>query len=118
MNNSLLVHSLDSLNHLSGNMKNCLEVKLSAALLEQVLKGLSEHVHHHYVIHLAILSFLITYEMEIWYSGFASQFVNKFGLPEKHDMLLVLDSLLDFSCEEITCLFLLDLVDVSKGTSS
>jgi len=112
------MHGLDSLNHLSGDMENCLEVKLSAALLEQVLKRLSEHVHHHYVIHLAILGFLITYEMEIWYSGFASQFVNKFGLPEKHDMLLVLDSLLDFSCEEITCLFLLDLVDVSKGTSS
>jgi len=56
--------------------------------------------------------------MEIWYSGFTSQFVDKFRLPEKHDMLLVLDSLLDFSCEEISGLFLLDLVDVSKGTSS
>ena len=118
MNNPFFMHSLDSLDHLSGDMENCLEIELSSALLEQVLKRLSEHVHHHYVIHLAILSFLITYEMEIWYSGFTSQFVDEFGLPEKHDMLLVLNSLLDFSCEEISGLFLLDLVDVSKGTSS
>ena len=112
------MHSLDSLDHLSGDVKHRFEVELPSALLEQVLEGLSEHVHHHYVIHLAILSFLITYEMEIGYSGFTSQFVDKFGLPEKHDMLLVLDSLLDFSCEEISCLLFLDLVDVSKGTSS
>ena len=112
------MHSLDSLDHLSCDVENCLQIKLSSALLEQVLKRLSEHVHHHYVIHLAILSFLITYEMEIGYSGFTSQFVDKFGLPEKHDVLLVLDSLLDFSCVEISCLLFLDLVDVSKGTSS
>jgi len=112
------MHSLDPLDHLSRDMKDSLEIKLSSALREQVLKRLSEHVHHHYVIYLAILIFFITHEMEIWYSGFTSQFVDEFGLPEKHDMLLVLDSLLDFSCEEISGLFLLDLKYFSKGTSS
>ena len=102
MNNPFFMHSLDSLDHLSGDMENCLEIELSSALLEQVLKRLSEHVHHHYVIHLAILSFLISYKMKIGYSGFTSQFVDKFGLPEKHDVLLVLDSFLDFSCKEIS----------------
>jgi hypothetical protein len=34
---ALLVHLLDSLNHLSGNAKNSLQVKLAAALLEQIL---------------------------------------------------------------------------------
>ena len=63
MNNPFFMHRLDSLDHLSGDVKNSLKVKLSSVFLEQVLKRLTEHVHHHYVIHLAIISLLITYEM-------------------------------------------------------
>lgn len=60
------MHSLDSLDHLSGDVKHRFEVELPSALLEQVLEGLSEHVHHHNVVHLTILGFLISHEMEIW----------------------------------------------------
>jgi hypothetical protein len=63
MNDSLLVDNLDSLDHLNGNVQDSIEVELSSAFLEQVFEGLAEHVHDHDVVHLAILSFLITNEM-------------------------------------------------------
>ena len=40
-------------------MEHCFEVKLASALLKEILKTLAEEVHHHHVIHLAILSLLI-----------------------------------------------------------
>ena len=40
-------------------MEHCFEVKLASALLKEILKTLAEKVHHHHVIHFAILSLLI-----------------------------------------------------------
>jgi hypothetical protein len=56
--------------------------------------------------------------MQIWHSCFPSKFMNEFGLPEKHDMLCVLNSLLDLCCEKVSCLSLLYFIDISEGTAS
>lgn len=48
-------------------------------------------------------------------TSFASQFVDQFGLPEQHHVLLVLDCFLHFGCEEFACLFLFDFEDFTKG---
>ena len=45
--------------HLNRDMEHCFEVKLASALLKEILKTLAEKVHHHHVIHFAILSLLI-----------------------------------------------------------
>jgi hypothetical protein len=63
MNDALLVDDLDSLDHLGGNMKHGFQVKLAAALLEQVLERLAEQIHNHDVEHFSILSFLVADEM-------------------------------------------------------
>lgn len=42
VDDSLFMDGLDSLNHLHSNMKACLEIKLTSALLELVLKTLSK----------------------------------------------------------------------------
>ena len=39
-NNALFMDDLDALDHLDGDMETCLEVKLAAALLEQILERL------------------------------------------------------------------------------
>lgn len=72
MNDALFVNNLDSLDHLYSNMKYGLEIKLAAALLEQVFERLTEQVHNHDVIHLAIFGLLITNEMEVWNCGLTS----------------------------------------------
>ena len=63
MNDSLFVHDLNSLDHLNGDVQNCIEIELSTALLEQVFEGLTEHVHDHDVVHLSVLCLLISNEM-------------------------------------------------------
>jgi len=40
VNNALFMDNLDALDHLDGDMETCLEVKLAAALLEQILERL------------------------------------------------------------------------------
>ena len=63
MNNAFLVDNLDSLDHLGGHMKNGLQVKLAAALLEQVLERLAEQIHNHDVEHFTVLGLLVADEM-------------------------------------------------------
>ena len=74
--------------HLHGDVEHSLEVELSAALLEEVFKTLSKQVHDHDVVHLAVLSLLVSHEMQEGHEGLASQLVNQLALPEKHDMSL------------------------------
>ena len=69
-------------------MEDCLEVKLATTLLEEVFQTLTQQVHHHDVIHLAILRLLVTDEMEEGDKGLASKLVNELALPEQHDMAL------------------------------
>ena len=47
MDNSLLVHLLNPLDHLRANQQHRLEVELALARLEQVLDGGSEQIHDH-----------------------------------------------------------------------
>ena len=118
MDDSFLVHNLDSLDHLDGDVEAGLEVEFSSALLEVVFETLAEEVHDHDVVHLAILGLLVADEVEIGNRRLASQLVDQLRLPEKHNMLRVFHSLFNFSSEEITCLSLLYLIDFSEGTTS
>jgi len=78
MDDALFMNNLDSLDHLNGDVEYGLEVELATALLEQILEGLTEEVHHHNVVHLAIFSLLVTNEMEVGNCGLTSQLMNKF----------------------------------------
>lgn len=49
MDDSLLVHLLNALDHLRADKQHRLEVELALARLEQVLNGGSEQVHDHHV---------------------------------------------------------------------
>lgn len=42
VDDALFVNDLDALNHLHGDVENCPQVKLAAALLEQILERLPE----------------------------------------------------------------------------
>lgn len=77
MNDALFMDNLDSLDHLDCNVENGLEVELAAALLEQVLEGLTEQIHDHNVVHLAIFGLLVTDKMEVWDCGLTSQLMNE-----------------------------------------
>lgn len=118
MNDSLFVHDLDSLDHLDSHVEDCLEIKFSAALLEKVFKRLTEHVHDHNVVHLSIICLFVTDEMEVGNCGLSSQLMDEFGLPEQHDVFLIFDSLFNLGSKEITSLLLLNLVDLTKGSTS
>jgi hypothetical protein len=70
------------------------------------------------MVHFAVFGFLITNEVKIWHGGFTSKLVDELRLPKEHDMLLVLDSLLNLSGEMVSCLLLLDPVDLTEGTTT
>jgi hypothetical protein len=95
MDDSFLVHNFDSLYHLHRNVQHRLQIELSSALLEQIFQTLAEHVHHHHVVHFAILGLLVAYEMQIRDSSFSSELMDELRLPEQHNVLLVFDGLLD-----------------------
>ena len=78
--------------HLNGNVEACLEVELATALLEKVLERFAQQVHHHDVIHLAVLSLFITNEMKERHEGLSSELVDQLALPEEHDVSLHFDS--------------------------
>ena len=65
MDDPLLVHDLDPLYHLDGYVQYCLQIELSAALLELVLQALSEQVHDHDMVHLTIFGLFVADEMQI-----------------------------------------------------
>ena len=75
-------------------MEHCLQIELASALLEKILKRLAEQIHNHHVVHLTVVSLLITDEVEEGHESLASHFVNELGLPEEHDMPLHFDSFL------------------------
>ena len=118
MDDSLLVDDLDSLDHLDGDVEASLEVKFPSALLEVVFETLAEEVHDHDVIHLTILRLLVSDEMQIRNRRLAPQLMNQFRLPEKHNVLGIFHSLLNFGSEEVSCLSLLHLIDFSEGTTT
>ena len=118
MDDALLVDDLDTLDHLHGDVQDGFEVELATALLEEIFEGLTEQVHNHDVVHLAVLGLLVTNEVQIWNRRLAAQLVDEFGLPEEHDMLLVLDGLLNLGSEEITGLPLFNFVELTEGTAT
>ena len=118
MDDSFFVDHLDSLDHLHGDVQNGLEVESPPALLEQIFERFAEHVHDHDVVHLTVLGFLVTNEVKIGYSRLSSKFVDELGLPEKHDMLLILYGFLNLSGQIVTSLLFLDLVNLTKGTTA
>lgn len=65
---------------------------------------------------LVIGGFLISYVVQIRDVRFTSQFMNEFALPEKHNVLLMLDSFLNFGRDDLIGLLLLALIDFSKST--
>lgn len=118
MDDTFLVNDLDSLDHLHSDMQDSLKIELSAALLEQVFERLTEQVHHHDVVHLTVFSLLVSHEVEVRHGGLSSQLVNQFGLPEQHDVLLVLHGLLHLGSKVVSGLSLLDFVKLSESTAS
>jgi len=118
VDNALFVDNFDPLDHLNGDVQDSLEVEFATALLEQVFERLSEQVHYHNVVHLAIFGLLVTNKMEVWYSGLSSELVDEFGFPEKHDVLLVLHGFFNLGGEEVSGLFLLHLVEFTEGTTA
>jgi len=118
VDNSLFVDHLDALDQLHRDVQHRLEIELAPALLEEVLQTLAEHVHNHDMEHLSVLGLLITHKVEIRHRSLPSELVDELGLPEKHDVLLVFDSLLNLSGEEVSCLLLLHLVDFSKRSAT
>ena len=55
---------------MNSDTEHSLEVKLAAALLEEVFKGLSKKVHNHNMVSLVILGFLISDEVKIRHTGY------------------------------------------------
>ena len=78
MDDSFFMDSLDSLDHLDCNVETSLQIKLSPAFLELVLKTLSKEIHDHDMVHLAILCLLITHKMQVRNGSLASQLVDQF----------------------------------------
>ena len=70
------------------------------------------------MVHLAILGLLISHEVQIGHGCLSSQFVDQFGLPKQHNVLGVLDGLLDLGSQEVARLSLLDLVDLTECATS
>jgi hypothetical protein len=73
---------------LKSNVADRLQVELTAALLEKILKTLAEEVHDHDMVLLSLVSFFISYVVKTGDAGLSAQFVDKFALPEKHNVLL------------------------------
>ena len=69
-------------------MEDTLEVELAPTLLEEVLETLAQKVHHHDVIHLAVLCLLVADEVQEGHKGLATELVNELALPKQHDMPL------------------------------
>ena len=77
MDDAFFMNYLDALDHLNRDVKNSFEVELMVALLEKIFQRLSELVHHHDVIHFAILSFFIAHEMKIRHCGLSPEFMDQ-----------------------------------------
>ena len=78
-----------------GDVEHSFQVEFAPALLEEVLQRLAEQIHDHNVVHLAVIGFLVANEVQERNEGLAPHLVDELGLPEKHDVFLVLDSFLN-----------------------
>jgi hypothetical protein len=67
---------------------DCLQVELATALLEKILETLAKKVHNHNMVLLSLVGFFISYVVEARDAGFATEVVDQFALPEKHNVLL------------------------------
>jgi hypothetical protein len=65
-----------------------LQVELTAALLEKILKTLAEEVHYHNMVLLSLVGFFISYVVKTGDACLSTKFVDQFALPEKHNVLL------------------------------
>lgn len=63
--------------HLDRNVEHSLEVKLAAALLEEVLKGLAKQIHNHNVVHLAVFGLFVTHKVKEGHESLSAQLVNQ-----------------------------------------
>jgi hypothetical protein len=50
---------------LDSDAENSLQIELSSALLEEILKTLAEEIHHHDVVGLVIVGLLISNEVKV-----------------------------------------------------
>jgi hypothetical protein len=50
MQEAILVHVLDSLEHLDGQHQHCLEGELAATILKKIFKAGAKHVNYHRVV--------------------------------------------------------------------
>lgn len=102
MDDALLVHLLDALNHLDGDYEHGLQIELAFAVGEQLFERVAQEVHDHNVVDAAVLGLLVADEVQIRHAGctmvtleergltFTPKFVDQFRFPEEHDMSLVL----------------------------
>ena len=77
-------------------MEAGLHVELATTLLEKIFETLSEQIHHHHVVHLAVLSLLVTHKVQEGHEGLSTELVNELALPEEHDVPLHLHGFLLF----------------------
>lgn len=118
MDDTLFMHFLNALDHLDGNTKHSLQVKLPSALLEEVLKRFAQKVHHHHMVGLVVIGLFVTNEMEVRNASLASKLMNKLRFPVEHDVLLVLDSFFDLGSKVFSSLPLFDAIDFSESAPS
>ena len=60
------------------DVTDSLEIKLVSALLEEILEGFTEQVHHHHVEHFTVLSLLVANEVKEWDEGLTAHLVDQF----------------------------------------
>ena len=73
-------------------MKDGLQIKFAAALLEEIFEGLAQQIHDHHVEHFAVVGFFVADEVKEGHEGLATHLVDELALPEEHDVPLHLDS--------------------------
>eukprot|EP00354_Favella_ehrenbergii_P009733 CAMPEP_0170457668 /NCGR_PEP_ID=MMETSP0123-20130129/4882_1 /TAXON_ID=182087 /ORGANISM="Favella ehrenbergii, Strain Fehren 1" /LENGTH=131 /DNA_ID=CAMNT_0010721535 /DNA_START=1570 /DNA_END=1965 /DNA_ORIENTATION=- len=118
MDDSLLVYLLNTADHLSGDVEAGLEVKLAAALLEEIFETLAEQVHDHDMVGLAVVGLLISNEVEEGHVCLATQLVNQLTLPEKHNVALSFYRFFHFGGQVFSSLPFLDFVDFTESTAT
>jgi len=74
--------------HLVRNVQHSFQVEFAPALLEQVFQRLAQQIHHHHVVHLTVVGFLVADEVQEGHEGLATHLVDEFGLPEEHNVSL------------------------------
>lgn len=116
MYHALFVTLFNPLDHLLRNEAAGLQVEFALALDKQIFEGWAEHVHHHDVELVLFVGLVRPDIIQLRHVSFASQLVNHFRLPEKHDVLLVFYCSLDFRRVHVAVFFLLNFINFAEGT--